>query len=83
MRALRFEADVGAGMSSTTSRLLEPRLCRNALRHRQVRRHAHPQQVQDQLGEPARAAFIGTVGSIISFSIGARDAEALAPDFSL
>ena len=33
--------------------------------------------------EPLRAALIGTVGTILAFKIGARDAETLAPEFSL
>ena len=40
-------------------------------------------QYLEQLGDPLRAALIGTVGTIVSFRIGVRDAETLAPEFSL
>jgi type IV secretory pathway TraG/TraD family ATPase VirD4 len=40
-------------------------------------------QYLDQLPESLRAAIIGTVGNIVAFRVGARDAEALAPEFSL
>ena len=44
---------------------------------------AHADMYTDQLGDPLRAGLIGTVGSIVSFKIGVREAEILAPEFAL
>ena len=40
-------------------------------------------QYVDQLAEPLRAALFGTVGTVVAFSIGVRDAPYLAPEFSM
>jgi hypothetical protein len=40
-------------------------------------------QYLDQLGEPLRAALLGTVGTTVAFRIGLRDGEILGPELSL
>lgn len=40
-------------------------------------------QYLEQLDDKLRAAIIGTIGTTVAFRVGARDAEVLAPEFSL
>ena len=40
-------------------------------------------QYIDQLAEPLRAALFGTVGTIVAFRIGVRDAPFVAPELSI